>query len=408
MTHDSENHQASLLRQARQAIMFTTNRPDLVFAKGRGAYLWDVAGEKYLDFIAGWAVCALGHSHPAISSALRKQSRRLINPSPSFYNEPMIEFARQLTEVSCLDKVFFVSTGAEANEGAVKLARKYGQKFLNGAHEIITVWNSFHGRTLAMMAASGKQNFELLFLPKPEGFIRVPFNDIKALAAKVSANTCGIMLEPVLGEGGVHSQSPEYLQEVRELCTARNIPLIFDEVQTGFGRTGTLFAYEQTGIEPDIMTLAKGIGGGFPLAALLAKDRFAVFEAGDQGGTYCGTPLATAVGLAVLRTIRDERILDNVVTVGAYLEERLRQLQEEFLVIGEVRGRGLLYAIGLKEEIANDIAGRCLERRLIVNAANPQTIRFMPALTIGTKEVDAMLKILVQVLKSLQKEQAHG
>lgn len=406
MNHDSEK-QAALLKQAREVVMFTTNRPDLVFAKGKGAYLWDLAGNRYLDFIAGWAVCALGHSHPAITAVLKKQAGQLINPSPSFYNEPMIEFARQLTEVSCLDKVFFVSTGAEANEGAVKLARKYGQKFLNGAHEVITVWNSFHGRTLAMMAASGKQNFEPLFLPKPAGFIRVPFNDIAALKEKVSARTCAIMLEPVLGEGGVHLQSAGYLRQVRELCTARNIPLIFDEVQTGFGRTGTLFAYEQAGVEPDIMTLAKGIGNGFPLAALLAKDRFAVFEAGDQGGTYCGTPLATAVGLAVLKAIRDERILDNVVKVGAYLEERLRQLQEEFPVIGEVRGRGLLYAIGLQEEIANDIAARCLERRLIVNAANPQTIRLMPALTIGSKEVDAMLKILVQVLKSWQKEK-HG
>jgi acetylornithine/N-succinyldiaminopimelate aminotransferase len=401
MKHDPEKHQASLLKLARQSVLFTTNRPDLVFTKGKGAYLWDVTGKKYLDFIAGWAVCSLGHSHPAISSALKKQSKSLINPSPAFYNEPMIELARQLTEVSCLDKVFFVSTGSEANEGAVKLARKYGQKHLNGAHEIITIWNSFHGRTLAMMAASGKQNFEQLFLPKPEGFIRVPFNDIKALKATLSAKTCAIMLEPVLGEGGVHSQSPEYLREVRELCTARDIPLIFDEVQTGFGRTGTLFAYEQTGVEPDIMTLAKGIGGGFPLAALLTKDRFAVFEAGDQGGTYCGTPLATAVGLAVLKTIRDERILDNVVQTGAYLEHRLLHLKEEFQVIGEVRGKGLLYAIGLEQEIANDIVGRCLERRLIVNAANPRTIRFMPALTIGKKEVDAMLKILKQVLKGL-------
>ncbi len=399
--YDTEKHQASLLKQARKSIMFTTNRPDLVFVKGKGSYLWDATGKKYLDFIAGWAVCALGHSHPVISSTLKKQSRRLINPSPSFYNEPMIEFARQLTEVSCLDKVFFVSTGAEANEGAVKLARKYGRKHLNGAHEIITVWNSFHGRTLAMMAASGKQNFEPLFLPKPEGFIRVPFNDIKALKAKVSAKTCAIMLEPVLGEGGVHLQSPEYLLEVRELCTAHKIPLIFDEVQTGFGRTGTLFAYEQTGVEPDIMTLAKGIGNGFPLAALLAKDKFAVFEAGDQGGTYCGTPLATAVGLAVLTTIRDERILENVVKVGVYLEERLLRLKEQFPVIKEVRGIGLLYAIGLEQEIANDIAECCMERRLIVNSANPQTIRFMPALTIGKKEVDAMLTILKKVLKSI-------
>jgi acetylornithine/N-succinyldiaminopimelate aminotransferase len=405
--NESEKRQAALLTRARQSVMFTTNRPDLVFSRGKGAYLWDVTGNKYLDFISGWAVCALGHSHPAIASVLKKQSRRLINPSPSFYNEPMIEFARKLTQVSCFDKVFFVSTGAEANEGAVKLARKYGQKQLNGAHEIITVWNSFHGRTLAMMAASGKENFEPLFLPKPEGFLRVPFNDIAALKAKVSENTCAIMLEPILGEGGVHLQSPEYLREVREICTQRKIPLIFDEVQTGFGRTGTLFAYEQTGIEPDIMTLAKGIGNGFPLAALLAKDRFAVFEAGDQGGTYCGTPLATAVGLAVLDTIRDDRILENVVKVGAYLERRLLQLKEQFPVIGEVRGRGLLYAIGLNQEIAHDIAARCLERRLIVNAANPQTIRFMPALTIGTKEVDAMLKILKQVLTTLKKGGSH-
>ena len=405
MKSNPEKRQESLLEKARESVMFTTNRPELVFAKGKGAHLWDVSGEKYLDFIAGWAVCSLGHSHPAISSALRKQSRRLINPSPSFYNEPMIEFAAQLVEASCLDKAFFLSTGAEANEGAVKLARKYGAKHLNGANEIITVWSSFHGRTLAMMAASGKENFEPLFLPKPAGFIRVPFNDIRALKAKVSAKTCAIMLEPVHGEGGVLPQSPQYLREVREICTKGNFPLIFDEVQTGFGRTGTLFAYESTDVEPDIMTLAKGIGGGFPLSALLARDKFSVFEAGDQGGTYCGTPLAASVGLAVLKTIREERILDNVVEVGAYLERRLLRLQERFPVIGEVRGKGLLWAIGLEKEIANDIAARCLDRKLIVNAANPRTIRFMPALTIRRKEVDAMLTILKKVLAEMQSGQ---
>ena len=408
MKHLRDERQTSLLRQARESVMFTTNRPPIVFAKGKGAYLWDETGKKYLDFIAGWAVCALGHSHPAISSALKIQSRRLINPSPLFYTEPMIEFARQLTTASCLDKAFFLSTGAEANEGAVKLARKYGAKQLNGAHEIITVWNSFHGRTLAMMAASGKANFEPLFLPKPEGFARVPFNDIEALKAQVSSKTCAIMLEPILGEGGVYPQSLEYLREVREICSAGNFPLIFDEVQTGFGRTGTLFAYESSGVEPDIMTLAKGIGGGFPLSALLAKDKFAVFEAGDQGGTYCGTPLAAAVGLAVLTTIRKERVLDNVVAVGAYLEQQLLRLQEQFPVISEVRGKGLFYGIGLEREIANDIAARCLERRLILNAANPHTIRLMPALTIGHKEVDAMLTILEKVLKTLTEEQRES
>lgn len=391
----------TLLRTAARSVMFTTNRPDIVFVRGKGPYLWDMDGDRYLDFIAGWAVCALGHSHPAIVRALERQARKLINPSPSFYNEPQIEFARLLTEYSCLDKAFFVSTGAEANEGAVKLARKYGQKELNGAFEVITVWNSFHGRTMAMMAASGKKNFEPLFLPKPEGFIRVPFDDIAALKERLSQRTCAVMLEPLLGEGGVHSQAPAYLREVRDLCTERNIPLIFDEVQTGFGRTGTLFAYQQLGVEPDIMTLAKGIGGGFPLAALLAKDKFAVFEAGDQGGTYCGTPLATAVGLAVLKTIMDGDILCNVVRVGAYLERQLHLLREEFPIVAEVRGIGLLQAIGLQGEVANDIAARCLEERLIVNAANPQTIRFMPALTIGTKEVDAMVRILRKVLKKI-------
>lgn len=397
----SPSEKELLLQAAARSVLYTTNRPDIVFVRGKGPYLWDINGDRYLDFIAGWAVCALGHSHPAIVRALEQQARKLINPSPSFYNEPQIELAQMLTEHSCLDKAFFVSTGAEANEGAVKLARKYGQKQLNGAFEVITVWNSFHGRTLAMMAASGKNNFEPLFLPKPEGFVRVPFHDISQLKARLSERSCAVMLEPVLGEGGVYPQSLAYLREVRDLCTARDIPLIFDEVQTGFGRTGTLFAYQQLGVEPDIMTLAKGIGGGFPLAALLTKERFAVFDAGDQGGTYCGTPLATAVGLAVLKTILDQDILGNVVRVGAYLERQLHLLREEFPVVAEVRGVGLLQAIGLEDEVANDIAARCLVERLIVNAANPRTIRFMPALTIGTKEVDAMVRILRKVLRSV-------
>ena len=394
MKNSYTNH---LLEQARRDILFTALRPDIVMEKGKGMYLWDTDCKKYLDFIGGWAVNCLGHSPDAITLALSEQAAKLVNASPTFYNVPMIQLANLLTDHSCFDRVFFTSTGAEANEGAIKLARKYGAKKLDGAFEIITTNGSFHGRTLATMSATGKKHWETLFEPKVPGFIHVPFNDIDAAAAAVNSGTCAIMLEPVQGEGGVNVADEAYIKALRRLCTDKSILLIFDEVQTGFGRIGKLFAYEHFGIEPDIMTLAKGIGGGFPLGAMLTKEKFNLFDTGDQGGTYTGQPLAMAVGLAVIKELLQKQLPQRAAIMGDYLKERLKELSEE-CPISNIRGIGLLIAFDLAEPIGKDIVSECLKDGLILNSPQPSTIRFMPPLIVTKHDLDAMLEILSGVL----------
>lgn len=399
--NDTNTDTIELINKAEKSLMYVTNRPNIVFTKGEGSYLWDNDGNRYLDFIEGWAVCCLGHSSPVMIDAMYEQAKLLINPSPAYYNKPAIEFATLLTEITCLDKVFFINSGAEANEGAVKLARKYGKKYLNGAYEIITTWNGFHGRTLAMMAATGKKKWENLFEPKPEGFTKVTYNDIEELKQTISEKTCAIMLELVQGEAGVVPADKTYIQQVRELCDEKNILLIIDEVQTGFGRLGHMFAHQAYGIEPDIMTLAKGIGGGFPLAAVLAKDKVCCFEAGDQGGTYSSTPLATAVGKAVVEEIIKSDLCNNAKTMGEYFIAELSKLKEKHSVIKEIRGCGMLLAIGLNKEIATQIKDECMNNFLLVNAPNDTSIRFMPALNVTSSEIDEAIKILDGVLSKL-------
>lgn len=397
MNNGQLNSTQELLAAAKKSILFTTIRPDIVMEKGQGLFLWDTEGKKYLDFVGGWAVTSLGHSPAAIAQALEKQSRVLVNASPSFLNRPMIEYAKMLTDYSCLDRVFFASSGAEANEGAIKLARKYGSTRLGGAYEIITTINSFHGRTLATMSATGKQKWKDLYEPKVPGFIHVPLNDFEALQAAVTDKTCAIMLEPVQGEGGVFELEPDYIRKVRDLCTEKKILLIFDEVQTGLARTGKLFAYEHYGVEPDVMTLAKGIGGGFPLAALLTKEQFNIFEIGDQGGTYSGQPLAMAVGLAVMNEVLEKKLVDNAAKQGEYLQQQLRQIAGRFGLIN-IRGRGLLIAFDLPADKGSEIVGACLEKGLLVNSPQPAMIRLMPPLIVTAEDIDAMLAILSGVL----------
>lgn len=387
-----------LLQQGEQSILFTAVRPGVVMERGSGMYLWDTNGEKYLDFIGGWAVNCLGHCPPVITKALEAQSRELVNASPSFYNKPMIQFAKLLTEYSCFDRVFFCSSGAEANEGAIKLARKYGSISHNGAYEIITTTNSFHGRTLATMSATGKKKWEGLFEPKVSGFKHVPLNDIDALINAINPNTCAIMLEPIQGEGGVFEVEANYIKAVREICDEQEILLIFDEVQTGIGRTGTLFAYEHYGIEPDVMTLAKGIGGGFPLSALLTKEKFNIFEAGEQGGTYSGQPLAMAVGMAVMKEIIEKDIATNAQSKGNYIVKKLNELKNEFS-LKDIRGKGLLLAIDLSAAKGSKITSECFKEGLIINSPQPSTIRLIPPLIVTEKEIDDMLQILSSVLK---------
>ncbi|WP_336788128.1 aspartate aminotransferase family protein [Paenibacillus sp. MMO-177] len=389
----------SLLASAKQSLLYTANRPEVIMTRGEGMYLWDTEDKAYLDFIGGWAVTSLGHSPAVLQEALAYQSGQLVHASPGFYNKPMIEFASLLTEISGFDKVFFASSGAEANESAIKLARKHGALHLNGAYEIITLTNSFHGRTLATMSATGKPAFESLFEPKVPGFKHVPINDFDACFAAISDKTCAIMLELVQGESGVHSVEAPYLQALRKACDIYNIMLIFDEVQTGLGRTGKLFAYEHYGVKPDVMTLAKGIAGGFPLSAMLTTGKYDLFEPGDQGGTYSAAPLGMAAGHAVVSEILQRGLADNAAKQGAFIQEKLTGLAKNYAV-SQVRGKGLLLAFDVPEGAAPALAEQCMSNGLLVNAPNARSIRLMPPLIVTTEDAEKMIEILTGVLET--------
>jgi acetylornithine/N-succinyldiaminopimelate aminotransferase len=380
-------------------LMEITARPQIVFVRGEGSWLWDHDGRRYLDFVQGWAVNCLGHSPAVLADALARQARTLITPSPAFYNEPAIRLARALTQRSCFDQVFFANTGAEANEGAIKLARKYGAVHRHGAYEIVTFDGAFHGRTLATMSASGKKQFEALFEPKVPGFPKAQLNDLDSVRRALSDRTVAVMLEPIQGEAGVWVASDEFLRGLRELTRERGLLLIVDEVQTGVGRTGKLWGYEHAGIEPDIMSLGKGIGGGVPLAALLAKNAVCCFEHGDQGGTYNGNPLMCAAGLAVLDAVGQPAFLQAVTSMGAYLAQRLAALSERH-GLGPVRGRGLLLAMDLKASSGSDLVTAAREKGLLINAPRPDTLRFMPALNVTREEIDSMAATLDALLTS--------
>ncbi|MBN3765924.1 acetylornithine transaminase [Burkholderia sp. Ac-20365] len=385
------------------SLMYITNRPEIVFTHGKGSWLYDNTGKRYLDFIQGWAVNSLGHCNDGVVEALTQQAKTLINPSPAFYNEPMAKLAALLTQHSCFDKVFFTNSGAEANEGAIKLARKYGKKFKNGAYEIITFDHSFHGRTLATMSASGKPGWDTIYAPQVPGFPKAELNDIASVEKLITDKTIAVMLEPIQGEGGVIPASREFMQQLRELTTKHGLLLIVDEVQSGCGRAGTLFAYELSGIEPDVMTLAKGIGSGVPLGALLCKKHVEVFEAGDQGGTYNGNPLMTAAGYSVISQLTAPGFLDGVKARGEYLRAKLLELSEERGFLGE-RGEGLLRALLLGKDIGNQIVEKARlmgPDGLLLNAARPNLLRFMPALNVTTEEIDQMMAMLRSILDSL-------
>ena len=394
------NNTNELLKEASKSILFTAIRPSIVMEKGDGMYLWDTEGKEYLDFVGGWAVTSLGHSPSVLKEALINQSNTLINASPSFYNKPMIEFAKLLIDNSCFDRVFFASSGSEVNEGAIKLARKYGAKFLSGAYEIITIVNSFHGRTLATMSATGKKIWRDLYEPKVPGFKHVPLNDLNAIKTAITSNTCAIMLEPIQGEGGVNEVDENYIKALSDICKEQGILLIFDEVQTGIGRTGTLFAYEHYGVEPDIMTLAKGIGGGYPLSALLAKEALNIFDPGDQGGTYCAQPLGMAVGLAVVSEVINKNLSYNAKIQGEYILNKLNEIKSKYK-LKNIRGKGLLLAFDIPENKGSEIVEGCLKEGLLINSPRPAIIRLMPPLIITKKDTDIMLKILCKVLDKI-------
>lgn len=394
------NNTNAFLSEANKSILFTTMRPNIVMERGEGMYLWDTEGKAYLDFMGGWAVTSLGHCPSVLKEALINQSNTLINASPSFYNKPMIEFAKLLTDNSCFNRVFFANSGSEANEGAIKLARKYGAKFLNGAYEILTTINSFHGRTLATMSATGKEAWEDLYEPKVPGFKHVPLNDLEAIKAAITPNTCAIMFEPIQGEGGVNELNKNYIKALSNICKERGILLIFDEVQTGLGRTGKLFAYQHYEIEPDIMTLAKGIGGGYPLSALLAKESLNIFEPGDQGGTYSAQPLGMAAGLAVVSEIINKNLSYNAKVQGEYIVKKLNEIKNIY-GLKNIRGKGLLLAFDLPQNKGKEIVDKCLEEGLLLNSPRPSIIRLMPPLIITHEDTDIMFNILSKVLDTI-------
>lgn len=375
------------------ALMEITSRPDLVFVRGQGSWLEDHAGKRYLDFIQGWAVNTLGHCAPEMQKALLDQSKLLMNPSPAFYNLPSIELASRLTGASVFDRVFFANSGGEANEGAIKLARKWGQVNKKGAYKIITMNHGFHGRTLATMSASGKPGWDKMFAPQVEGFPKAEINDLESVRKLIDDQTVAIMLEPVQGEAGVIPATKEFMQGLRKLADEHKLLFIVDEVQTGMGRTGTLFAYQQSDVVPDIMTLAKGIGGGVPLAALLARQEVCVFSHGDQGGTYNGNPLMAAVGVAVFDALAAPGFMESVNARAKQLSEGLLALSAKYGMKGE-RGMGLLRALIMDRDDGPAIveaARNLAPNGLLLNAPRGNLLRFMPALNVTAEEIDTML-----------------
>ena len=381
--------------------MQVARRQPIVLVRGQGTRVWDEDGKEYLDFTSGWAVNSLGHSHPVQVKAIQEQAATLIQTSNQFFTVPQIELARLLVDNSCLDRVFFGNSGAEANEGVIKLARKYGRIHANGAYQVITALNSFHGRTLAMTAATGQPHYQEQWLPLSPGFVNVPYDDINAIKEATNDETCAVMVEPVQGEGGVNVPSPDYLRQVREWCDENNLVMILDEVQTGLGRLGTLFGYEQFGVEPDAITLAKGLGGGVPIGAFLAKEKFCLLAPGDHGSTFGGNVLTCAGAAAVVDYIIKNDVSANVRAMGQRLNQGLENLKSRYPIITEVRGLGLLLAIQLNAEIAPQLVARSNEEGLLLNPLRPNAIRLMPPLNVTADEVDEALEKLEVALKEV-------
>ena len=392
----------SLIDDSQKYLFPTYGRFPMALVKGKGCTVWDEQGNEYLDFVAGIAVCNLGHCHPAIVEAVTAQVDTLIHVSNLYHIKPQVEFARLLVEASFADKVFFCNSGAEANEGAIKLARKYMHDYADRERfEIIAATNSFHGRTMATLAATGQDKVKKGFDPLMPGFSHVPFNDLDALKAAVTDRTAAILIEPIQGEGGVVCPDSDYFSALRAFCDANGLLLIFDEIQTGMGRTGKLFCYEHYGITPDIMTLAKGLAGGLPVGAVLARDELArSFGPGTHATTFGGNPLVTAAGIAAIQAINNPRLLENCRLMGAYLVESLSRLNEKHAVIHSIRGKGLLIGAALSIPGA-DIVNRCMERGVLINCAQDTVLRFIPPLIVTKEEIDRVVATVDEVLTGL-------
>jgi acetylornithine/N-succinyldiaminopimelate aminotransferase len=375
-------------------------RMDILAVRGEGARLWDEHGREYLDFFGGPATISLGHSHPVIVEALADQARQLVHVSNTFYSIPQLQLAELLIEHSCFDRVYFMNSGAEANEGALKLARKWGKEKKQGAYEIIATDNAFHGRTLQMVTAGGTERYKAPFAPLPEGFLHVPFNDVDAVKQATTSKTVAVFVEPVQGEGGINVPDDGYLKGLRAWCDQQDILLILDEVQTGCGRLGALFAYELYGAEPDIMTLGKGIGGGVPLSAFLAKEHAAVFTPGDHGSTYGGEPLTTRVGYEVMKYIIENDVPAQVAEKGKVVERRLQSLLDRCPIVSDVRGKGLMWAVQFTSDIGERITNDALAAGVIVNNVRPNAVRIVPPLTVEEAELERGLQVLEHVIES--------
>ncbi len=387
-----------LKQAAARYLMQTYTRQPLAIARGRGTKVYDFEGREYLDFVGGIAVNILGHGHPDLVQAIQHQAAQLIHTSNLYYTDPQVKLAQVLVDHSFADKVFFCNSGAEANEAAVKLARRYSHdKYGAGRFEIVTMKNSFHGRTMATLTATGQDKIQKGYEPLLPGFHHVAFNSLEELTEAVTDKTAAIMLEPIQGEGGVHVADREYLRQVRDLCTKRDVLLIFDEVQTGMGRTGTLFAYEQLGVQPDIMTLAKGLGGGMPIGACLATDSVAqAFSPGSHASTFGGNPLACAAGLAVCRVLLEGQVLDQARQMGEYFAKGLADCKERHRVVREVRGLGLLRGMELAME-GTVVVSECLARGILINGTSAHVLRFVPPLIISQPDIDRLIETLGQI-----------
>jgi len=376
----------------------TFKRQPVTFVRGKGTRVWDSDGKSYLDLVAGIAVNVLGHCHPAIVEAVQQQVTQLVHVSNLYYNTRQIELAEQLGLLSDGMRSFFSNSGAEANEGAIKLARKFGRVHKDGAYEVISMERSFHGRTLATTAATGQAFYQATWIPLPDGFKQVPYNDLDALKEAISAKTVAILLEAVQGEGGIWPGKQEYIKGVRRLCDEQNLVMICDEVQAGMGRTGTFFSWEHYGIVPDIVTMAKGLAGGVPIGAMLTGPRTDLFAPGDHGTTFGGNPIASAAGVATIKTIVGENLVENAAKMGNYCHQKFKELCANYPFIDSPRGIGLMQAVNVKHDLAHTIVQQALEHGLLLNALGPDTLRMVPPLNISKEEIDEATELLDKAL----------
>jgi acetylornithine/N-succinyldiaminopimelate aminotransferase len=389
------------IAQEKKYYAQTVRRQPVVIVRGQGTRVWDADGKEYLDFVAGWAVDNLGHCHPAVTQAISEQAGTLLQTSNQFYTVPQIQLAELLIENSCLDRVFFGNSGAEANEGALKLARRYGKQHRDGAYEVITAYSSFHGRTMATVAATGQPHYQEAFQPLQPGFVHVDFNDVEAIMNATTDKTAAVMLEPVQGEGGVNIPDDDYLKRVREWCDRNGLLLMLDEVQTGMGRLGSLFGYQEYGVEPDVMTLAKGLGYGLPIGAFLSKESAMALTFGDHGSTFGGNALTTAAAYAGTKFLIENDIPSHARQMGEHLLDRLNQLKSRFSFITDARGKGLLAALEFDRDISGQVLTNANEAGVLLNGVKPNAIRFMPPLTITPEEIDQGIGRLEEALKKV-------